>query len=365
MIGKLVLENLKHRPVRSLLSILLIAGPVTLMLSLVGLTHGMSEDAQRRQRGVGADIIVRGSTATSAISMSGASIREGIVGAIEKQPHVKLAMGVINHSLELPLVVTGIDMQKFNQMTGGFTYLSGHELQADDDILLDRYYADQKKAEAGSSIKVMNRAWHVAGIIDTGKLARIAVKLSVLQDLDAAHGNVSQIYVKVDDPANIPTVVHELETLLPDNPVATMKEFIAAFDFNRIQGVSAFTTVIVVLGVVFGLIVVCLSMYMAVLQRTREIGILKALGADKPFILGIILLEALVMGIGGTIVGIVLSYGTYWLIRALVPASLTMIIVVSWWPIAGVITLLGAAVGSLYPGWNAASHDAIEALSYE
>jgi len=159
-------------------------------------------------------------------------------------------------------------------------------------------------------------------------------------------------------------VLNDVLEHLPD-PVATMAEFIAAFDFNRFQGVSAFTTVIVVLGVVFGLIVVCLSMYMAVLQRTREIGILKALGASKALILEIILLEALVMGIGGTIVGIVLSYGAYGLIRALVPASLTMIIVTSWWPIAGLITLVGAALGSLYPGWNAASHDAIEALSYE
>jgi putative ABC transport system permease protein len=365
VIAKLVLENLKHRPVRSLLSVLLIAGPVTLILSLVGLTHGMSEDTQRRQRGAGADIVVRGSTASSALTFSGASVPEGLTGVIEKQPHVRMAMGVINHNIELPLVVTGIDMQAFNQFTGGFTYLSGHGLEADNDILLDRYVAQQKKAEVGSSVKVLNQMWHVAGIIETGKLVRMAVKLHVLQGLDAAPKRVTQIYVKVDDPANIPTVVTELKALLPSYSVETMAELIAAFDFNRIQGVSAFTTVIVVLGVVFGLIVVCLSMYMAVLQRTREIGILKAIGAGKTFILEIILLEALVMGIGGTILGILMSYVAYGLIRALVPASLTIIIVMSWWPIVGGITMVGAALGSLYPGWNAASHDAIEALSYE
>ena len=57
--GKLVLENLKHRPMRSLLSILLIGVPVTLILCLVGLSHGMLEDSQRRARGIGADIMVR------------------------------------------------------------------------------------------------------------------------------------------------------------------------------------------------------------------------------------------------------------------------------------------------------------------
>jgi putative ABC transport system permease protein len=106
-------------------------------------------------------------------------------------------------------------------------------------------------------------------------------------------------------------------------------------------------------------------MYMAVLQRTREIGILKSLGGSKPFILQIILTEALVLGLGGTILGIIMSYGAYWLIHALVPASLPMIIVYRWWPIAGAITLIGTALGSLYPGLTAAAHDPIEALAYE
>jgi putative ABC transport system permease protein len=106
-------------------------------------------------------------------------------------------------------------------------------------------------------------------------------------------------------------------------------------------------------------------MYMAVLQRTREIGILKALGASQSFILRIILAEAMVLGIGGTVLGILMSYGACWLIRTFVPASLPMIIVPLWWPIAGAVTLVGAGLGALYPGLSAARHDPIEALAYE
>ncbi len=47
------------------------------------------------------------------------------------------------------------------------------------------------------------------------------------------------------------------------------------------------------------------------------------------------------------------------------PASLPMAIVPIWWPIAGAITLVGAALGALYPGLSAARHDPIEALAYE
>ena len=74
MTGKLVIENLKHKPMRSLLSFLLIGVPVTLMLTLVGLSHGMIADSQRRARGSGADIMVRGTNAKAALTQSSATL---------------------------------------------------------------------------------------------------------------------------------------------------------------------------------------------------------------------------------------------------------------------------------------------------
>ena len=102
-----------------------------------------------------------------------------------------------------------------------------------------------------------------------------------------------------------------------------MEEFTSLLTYRqRSRACSAFILVIMGIGVVIGFAVVCLSMYMAVLQRTREIGILKSLGGSKSFILRMILSEALLLGIGGTILGILMSYGAYWLIKTLVPASL-------------------------------------------
>src|SRR6202034_4253939 len=82
--AKLVLENLKHRPLRSLLSMLLISVSVALILTLVGLSFGMSEESQNRQAGVGADIVIRGSTAASVISFSPATIPEAAIPKIEQ-----------------------------------------------------------------------------------------------------------------------------------------------------------------------------------------------------------------------------------------------------------------------------------------
>jgi putative ABC transport system permease protein len=364
--GKLVLENLKNRPMRSLLTILLIGVPVTLILTLVGLTQGMLSEAQNRQRGVGADIIIRGSTVQAVTSASPTTIPARLVDKIQEQPHVKLAMGVINDRIELILALTGLDMEKFNQMTGGFTFDEGGPLQGPDDILVDRLYAEQNHVRLGQTIKLINHDWHVAGVIEPGKLARLAVRMSTLQDLDAASNKVGQIYVEVDDAAHIETVRDQLRSLLPANySVNTMAEFTAMYNVDQIPAIKPFTVVVAAIGVVIGVTVVWLSMYMVVLQRTREIGILKALGASKAFILGIILIEATLLGVGGTILGIVFSFGAQWLIRTLVPASFQMAIVYAWWPRVALITLAACNLGALYPGLSAARQDPIEALAYE
>jgi putative ABC transport system permease protein len=243
--------------------------------------------------------------------------------------------------------------------------VAGTPIQRPGDILIDKYYAAQKHKQVGDTISLMNRDWRIAGIIGPGKLARVVVPLTVLQDLDDARGKVSQIYVKVDNKANIGMVMDELLKLMPSASIATMEEYVAAFGVAAIPGLTPFLAVMVGAGVASGFITVWLSMYMVVLQRTREIGILKSLGASQSFILGIIELEALILGVVGTVEGIVMSFGAWWAITTFVPASIPMVIEPYWWPIAAVIALIASALGAFIPGLSAARHDPIEALAYE
>ena len=366
MTGKLVLENLKHRPMRSLLSILLIGVPVTLILCLVGLSHGMIADSQQRARGSGADIMVRGSNAKAMLTQSSATLPEEFVAYFEKQPHVVLAMGLVSHAIELPLFVNGVDLDRFAKMSGGFKYLEGGPFQGPNDVIIDRFYAEQRKKHAGDTIELLNRPWRVSGIFEGGKLAHVLVPLKTLQELDQVGTKFSQVLIKLDDPANTNSVIEQLRQKLPDYPIISMDEVTTQIQASvNKQGLSAFIAVIVGIGVVIGFAVVCLSMYMAVLQRTREIGILKSLGGSKGFILAMILTEALMLGAGGTILGILMSFGARQVIEAVQPASFQMEIVYSWWPIVLGITVVAAVLGALYPGLTAAAHDPIEALSYE
>ena len=175
MTNKIVLENLKHRPMRTLLSVLLIGIPATLILSLVGVSQGMSEDAQRRNRSIGAEIVVRAGNAQNAVGFSASSLSEKFVRALEQQPHVKLAVGIISHSIDFPVTMTGVDLSQFDKMTGGFQYLQGGPLRGPYDVLVDEPYARQHKMHVGDIYDQLSQKWHVVGIIAPGKLADFAV----------------------------------------------------------------------------------------------------------------------------------------------------------------------------------------------
>jgi putative ABC transport system permease protein len=364
VISKLIAANLTQRPVRTLLSVLLIAIPVTLMLTLVGLSHGFIQDSGTRARGVGADIIVRSpDSRIGTVGLSNLPVK--LINRLEQVPHVSFGTGVASHLVSGWTVVSGIDVPAFERMSGKFVFREGHGFEKPDDILFDTYYAQQAHVHAGSKINMLNRTWNVAGIVEPGKLAHIFLPLATLQDLDGSAGKVAQIYLKLDNPANTNEVIRSIKELLPDYNVYAMEELVSLTSVDNVPFLRPLLNVIIGVAVLIGAAVASLSMYMAVQQRTREIGILKSLGASKVLVVRIILMEALFLGLGGSLLGIVFSFLSRWLLAKLVPASLPQAIVPGWWPIAGAIAMGAAILGALYPGIMAARQDPIQALAYE
>lgn len=355
---------MRYRPLRSLLSALLIAIPVTLILTIVGLSKGMIEESKQRTRSTNADIMIRPPN-TSIVGFSGAPMSETWVTWARKQPHVALATGVILQSINGLTAVTGVNLNEFTQMSGGFEYVEGGPFQKPGDILIDDDYAAERKLHLNDTINLLNHNWHICGIFAHGKLARIVLPMRVVQELSSNVGKLSFIYLKLDNRANTDAVINSLKKQMEGYQIYSMAEYLAYFSADRLPYFNTFLKVVVGIAVVIGFAVVCLSMYMAVLQRTREIGILKSLGASRAYVLGLIVAEAVLMGVVGTAGGILLSFASRWLIRTLVPAALTQAIVPDWWPIAGGIVMGAALLGALYPGLRAARQDPIEALAYE
>ena len=368
MLFTLAWENVRFRPVRTLLSILLLALPVTLILTLIGLSNGVTNASAQRVSGVGADIMVR-PPGSSIISMSGLPLPEKLVDVLSHEPHVAIATGVGVQTFGLGGFdnVTGIDLESFSRMSGGLTMVAGRMFRNPGEIVLDSYYAAQQHVHVGDKIKVLNREWTICGIVEPGKLTHVFVPLHELQDLVSASGKITFVYIKLDDPARTDEVVNALRAKYENYPIYSMKEMLSFISNSADNNpmLKGFINSVIGLGILIGFAVAFLAMYMAVLQRTREIGIFKSLGATNGFIMGLILAEASALGLGGTILGIAFSFATRSIMSIVEPASLPEAIVPAWWPIAGVIVVGAAMLGALYPGILAVRQDPIEALAYE
>ena len=363
-INKFVLSNLTRRPIRTILSVLAIAVEVTMILTLVGVSYGTLDGTARRARGVGADILVR-PPGSSIISLSTAPMSDKMVPLLASQPNVAMAIGTVVQPLQGLDTVTGLDLDQFSKMSGGFHFLEGGPFQRDDDILIDEFYSREKNLHAGDTLSLIGHDWHVAGVFESGKLARICVRLPVLQRITGNPNHLSQVYLKVDNPAHVHDVVNGVRKMLSGYPVYTMEEFTSLLSINSVGLLRNFIGVVIAVAVIVGFIVVSMAMYTAVLERTREIGILKSLGASSSFIFSLLLKETLLLALVGTGIGIAFTYLAQWSIAHIGHSGLTQETVYVWWPIAGAIALTGAVLGTLAPAFKAIHQEVTQALSYE
>jgi putative ABC transport system permease protein len=143
-----------------------------------------------------------------------------------------------------------------------------------------------------------------------------------------------------------------------------MPEYAKLMNGANIPGLDAANTLIVFVALCIGVLVIFLSMYTTIMERTREIGILRSLGASKPFIVTLIMKEALFICAIGVMLGIAASYVISRTATSYFP-TLVFLISNKWLFVAALSALLSGVVGSLHPALKASSQDPIEAFAYE
>lgn len=368
MMNRMIVGNLVHRPIRSLISIVAVALEVTLILLIVGLSLGILNDNRQRQAGIGADVIVLPPGSSFIVGLTGAPMPIKVGSVLAKLPHVEVVAPVITQistagSLE---VIAGIDLQRYESLSGGFHYLKGGPFQGPNDALVDELFAQSKHAKVGDTIEILNNNFRIAGIVAQGKGARKFVPISTLQDLLGAKDKASIFYLKLDSPASADAVVNEIKNVPGmERYVATsMATYLSMMTPNNYPGLRSFINVVIGISVVIGFIVIFQAMYTAVMERTREIGILKSMGASKLYIVNVVLRETVLLALCGIVLGILVSLGG----RAALVQRLPLLRVVvtgEWILKATAIAIIGAIAGALYPAFKAAQKDPIDALAYE
>src|SRR5450759_4240550 len=158
MMNRMIVGNLVHRPVRSLISIVAVALEVAMILLIVGFSLGMLQDSRTRTAGIGADVIVLPPGSSFIAGLTGSPMPIKVAGVLAKLPHVGRVAPVITQvstsgALE---IIAGIDLPSYESMSGGFHYLKGGPFQGPNDVLVDDLFAQSKHSKIGDTIDILN-----------------------------------------------------------------------------------------------------------------------------------------------------------------------------------------------------------------
>jgi len=366
--NKLVFANLMHRPMRSVISAAAIAIEVVMILSVAAIFLGQLDGQKIRTNGIGADMMVRPPNSSNINAMGGAPVPARNAEAIRKLPHVIVVAPVIQQFAltSSPEIIYGIDFKSYDALKP-FVFLAGGPFTGPDDVIIDDVFAKKDKGyHLGDLIQVQNHSFRICGIVETGKGGRKMVPIETLGDLMGSSGKASLFYIKSDSEANQEAVRKEILAVpgMSQYVVQTMHEWLSLMTPDHIPGFNIALNVVTTIATLVGFLVIFLSMYTAVLERTREIGILKSMGASKFAIVTMVLRESILMAVVGIAIGIGLEYIIHAYLDAKYP-TLFFEITTQWVIQAAVIAFVGAVTGAAYPALIAASKDPIDALSYE
>jgi putative ABC transport system permease protein len=366
MMGEFIRRNLLHRPLRTSIGVLAVGVEVALVVLIVGLTSGLLTETAKRIEGIGADIVLQPPAASIFLNFSGSPMPIKIADKLEELKYVQAVAPALLQFNSTGGVDTiwGIDQQSFHDVSGGLIFLAGHDMEGPDDLLVDDWAAKAKQLRVGDTFNLLNHQWHVAGVVEHGKGARLFVQLQTLQDLVGARDKASIFLVKSTRPEHNDAVMEEMRHELPNYTIRPLKEFLSLMTSTNIPGLEAFINAMIALAVSVGLLVIFLTMYTTVVERTRDIGVLKSLGAGKGFIIRALLSESAALCAIGILIGIALSYAVRAAFLAGFP-TLSILITPGWIVRAGAIAMAGALVGASYPAWIASRKDPVEALSYD
>ena len=366
--NKLIFANLLHRPLRSIISIFAVAIEVIMMLTIIAIMLGQLTGQKRMNNGIGADLIVRASNAMIFNGINGAVIPVKLEGILRALPHVAVATPV-NQKLSMIdglEVLWGIEYPTYSQLSP-FVFNSGGPPQKPDDVIVDDVFASTGKGHhVGETILVEKRPFRITGIFEHGKGGRKLIPIETMDDITGTPEKASAFYLKADQPENIALIAQEIHAVhgLEDYQVMTMEEWYSLMTPDHIPGLNIALRVVIGIAVIIGFMVIFQSMYTSVLERTREIGILKSMGASNLTIVSVVLRETALLAVAGVVLGVVISAAikstlAHWFPGLYLDMNLRMIIQ------GAAIAFVGSVCGAFYPAWMAARKDPIDALAYE
>lgn len=396
---RLALKNLRRRPVRTTLTVAGVAVAIAVLYSLLEFQQGYEKGLREDLNALGAHIMVvpKGCPyEASTIVLHGGKwpryLKEEYLEKVRAVPGIAESAGILMDAIiaknaqEKNQIFLGVD-EHFRNLRQNWRFREGGWFTGEDSLIVGASVAEALGLKVGDPYRIyeargnftVDATFRVGGILEptaTQDDGFFFLPLATLQRVFHLPERIVVILVKVSDVANVAPVVDALKRSEANMNVFPLTELLSTMG-QLVQNTKVFVLAIVLVAIAIGTVGVLNTILMAVFERTREIGMMKAVGASAGDVFRLIWAETVLMcaagGLAGTALALVASRGTEAFIKgvlaktALISVPKGALIGFSW-PVFGAAMLLAVGLGVVagaYPAWRAASVSPMEAIRTE
>ncbi len=355
-----------RRKTRSVLTILSIVVGIMLVTALLMVANGLNTQFQQLSGGSGADFVV----IENSSDLSASRVNASVGNDLENMDGISWVSGMVISTANIgdrPFAyVMGVELDE--RSIGQFHIVEGKTLQSGDagKVIIGRIMATQEGLKIGDTLTVKDRSFEVIGIYETGVSTEdggVVVPLSEAQSLFDLGDQVSMLQVKVENLDQVDEIQTQIENQYPQ--LLALKDSEVASQQEDLQLISGISSLIALIAIFVGSIVVMNTMIMSVMERTREIGVLRAIGWKRRKILSLILKESFTISILGGTIGIILGIVLVNVLNDLAKISLNLPVTLDLVVGVFLITIILGILGGFFPAWRASKMSPMEALSRE
>ena len=366
--NKLVFSNFLHRPARSAVSVLGISVGVLLIVFTVGLAEGSMRERASREANVNAEIFFRPGGALGLTGNEAFRLKIGDVEEVKKVEGVSRVVPIGQTTIDVKdsktgqRLIDGVEFTQYSELVN-IRMIEGRAFRdGADEVIIDTAFFGQKEYKIGDKVEMWDRPFTIVGSYEPAAGGRVKTSLATMQKQLGGDGRATAFLVKVKDGFTPVQVAESISKRFPENQLILTKDLEELY-MNAIPALGVFLNVIIGVAAVISALVILLTVYTTVTERTRQIGIMKSLGMSNAAIAWTITKEALLISLFGIAGGILLTF----VLRSALTMVTTLEVEMSPVVIAVVfvVGLAGGAAGGLYPALRAARMDAVDALSYE
>jgi putative ABC transport system permease protein len=365
------LKNLIRRPFRTILTILGVSLAVSSFIALIGLARGLEQAWSRSLEDRDTHILAANKHSVELLT---GSLDQRLLAQLKAVPDIQAVSGELIDLISLEggptVLLAGWPADSYLWQT--LRFKKGQACNnLDSGLILGQRLADGFSLSVGDKIPIRDTRLMITGIFEQGSAMidnMVILPLPIAQQLLGRPGMVTVFNLRLTHPENpkaVAQVKNRLEQLFPNLSFTETSMITRSNRILRLLRAIAWSTSTIAL--LMGLFIVLNTLLMTITERTRDIGILTAVGWSAQRILAMIVSEGLILSAAGSLSGSILGWGALkWLgklpqVQGFIEPRVSLQLLTE---VFGASLVLGI-LGSLYPAWRATRLNSVEALRYE